>query len=117
MSVDYVTIVGTTSATGAGTFRSERPVNGRVVGVRNNSSGWGGTADYTFYRGTDVGGGTVYSETNAVGPFERIVGGSITGLGTGQGGYGIPCPGYLYLDVAQATVSTGGTVFVYYDEG
>ena len=116
MAIDHTTIVGTSNdaAGGTVTLTSTRPINGLVVGVRNDSAAWGGTADYNFYRAAEYGGGTVLSLTNQAGPFEAVVGGSVSGLGTGQAAYGVACPGYLKLDLIQATGPVAGTVHVYY---
>ena len=105
----------TSDSAGAGTVASAAPINGLVVEVRNNSAAWGGTADYTFTRSAGEGGGTVLSLTDQAGPFSALVGGSVSGLGTGQAVRGIACPGYLTLTLAEATPSTAGTVHVLYE--
>lgn len=106
-------LVVTTDGSGAGTAVSARPINGEVVEIRNNSASWGATADYTFTRDAQEGGGTVITLTNWAGPASSYPGGSVTGAGAVQN-VPVPVPGYLTMTVAQATISTAGTVHVLY---
>jgi hypothetical protein len=113
--IEHVALACTTDAVGAGTAISTRPINGRVLELRNDSAGWGGTADYTFLRDASTGGGTVATLTNQAGPFSTFVGGSVSGGGPSASSEGIPVAGNLTLIVAQAAVSTAGTVHVIYE--
>lgn len=105
-------LIVTTDSVGAGTVTTTRPISGRIVEIRNNSSAWGGTADYTFTRAAGEGGGTVVSLTDTAGPFSVYPGGSVYGMtGTHTP---VPVEGYLTMAVAQAGSVVAGTVHVFY---
>lgn len=109
MSIRSQELVCTTDASGAGTATTALPVNGELIAVCNDGTAWGGTVDYNLLR---AGGGTVATLTNQAGPFTAYPAGSAIGFGTAA--VPIPVEGYLELRVAQATVSTGGTVQILY---
>lgn len=113
MGLKRQTLVVTTDSAGAGTISTQRPLGGCVIELRNDSAAWGGTADYTFTRAADEGGGTVFNASNLAGPFSVYPGGSVYGL-AGVASH-IPVDGQLTMTIAQAGSVVAGTVHVFYE--
>jgi len=123
VSVSVHRLVISTNAWGGGTALSVLPLSGYILEIRAPNAASqltaGGTGDFAFTRLSD--GGTVLDVTNQAAPFQyqpRPVLNTTAGGTAALPAYlneGVPIDDHLRLTVAQAAVSTSGTVFVHVD--